>query len=295
MAHTQLRTPNGNLTAAYEVPGSVLIIETQKSGMGHSTPALVTAIESTPASIATFADQNFNYIQFRTSSGGLGLGTISVDAQGNITNDGYWPYGELQQTADLFEGGTFTASSIQEDVSGDFFTITEGNGSTSTAFGTENGFFAVDTANGTILGLPKASSKTFSSTHAGSYTAIFYEKPNAQMTQNGESGTPVEGNATVTISASGLVTITGSNNNTLASGTLAAVADTPYLYDGTANTLSDPCFGMFTIRTATANSQQDVFVSFQGTAVIFASFQTALPFQANGNGTYTYFYGVGVE
>ncbi len=286
--------PSGNLLAAYEVPGSVLMVESSKSGTGHNTPALITAIEIAPASINTFAGRSFNYIQFRTSSGGLGLGTISLDAQGNISHDGYWPYGELQQPTDLFDGGTFSASSIQEDASGDFFTITEGDGSTSTAFGTLNGFFAVDTANGTILGLPKASSKTFSSTHAGTYTAIFYEKPNAQMTQNGETGTPLEGNASVTISANGLVTITDSHNNTLASGTLAAVADTPYLYDGSSNTLSDPCYGMFTFRT-TGSSQQDVFVSFQGNAVIFASFQTALPFQSNGNGTYTYFYGVGVS
>jgi hypothetical protein len=89
------------------------------------------------------------------------------------------------------------------------------------------------------------------------------------------------------------VTITDSKNNTLASGTLAAVADTTYLYDGTANTLSDPCFGMFTFRTSTGGVQQDVFVSFQGNAVIFSSFQTALPI--HGYAPYTYFYGVGLQ
>jgi hypothetical protein len=285
--------PNGNLVAAYEVPGSVLLVETNKSGPSHNTPALITAIESEPASISTFAGQSFNYMQFRTSSGGMGFGTITVDAQGNIQHDAYWPYGALQQPQDLFEGGTFAASSIQEDASGDFFTIAEGNGSVSTAFGTQNGFFAVDTANGTILGLPKASSRIFSSSHAGTYTAIFYEKPNAQMEETGESGTPVQGTASVTIGATGLMTITDSRNNILASGTLTAVADTPYLYDGKGDMLSDPCYGMFTFRTLTANSQQDVFVSFQGNAVIFAGFQTGLPIQAGA--TYTYFYGVGVS
>jgi len=284
--------PSGNLLAAYEVPGSVLMIETGKSGPNHNTPALITAIESEPASISTFAGQSFNYIQFRTSSGGMGFGTIAVDAQGNITHDAYWPFGALQQPPDLFEGGTFLASSIQEDPSGDFFTVT-GNGAQSTAFGTQNGFFVVDTANGTILGLPKASSSSFNSSHAGTYAAIFYEKPNAQMQETGESGTPKQGKASVTIGATGLATITGSKGNILASGTLAAVADTLYLYDDTANTLSDPCYGMFTFRTTTANSQQDVFVSFQGDAVIFASFQTGLPIQPNG--TYTYFSGVGVN
>jgi len=284
----------GNLVAAYEVPGSVLMVETNKSGANRNTPALVTAVESAPASIGTFAGRSFNYLQFRTSSGGMELGTISVDGQGNIQHDGYWPFGGLQSPPDLFNGGSFAAASIAEDPSGNFFTITEGNGGTSTAFGTENGFFAVDTGNGTILGLPKASSKNFSASHAGTYTAIFYEKSNATTGENNvESGAIAQGNALVRIGASGLATITDSQNNTLASGTLAAVADTPYLYDGTANTLSDPCNGVFTFRTTTANSQQDVFVSFQGNAVIFSSFAAALPIQAYG--TYAYFYGVGVN
>src|SRR5205823_1050387 len=144
----------------------------------------------------------------------------------------------------------------------------------------------------TILGLPKASSKTFAASRAGTYTAIFYEKADAQTGQgNIETGTPTEGKATVTISASGLMTITDSQDNTLASGTLAGVADTAYLYNGTANELSDPMYGMFTFRMTTGGVQQDVFVSFQGNAVIFASFQTALPI---GNyAPYTYYYGVG--
>lgn len=286
--------PTGNLVAAYEVPGSVLMVESNKSGMGQSTPALITAIESTPATINTFAGRNFNYIQFRTSSGGVELGTISIDAQGNIQHDGYWPFGALQTPPDLFNGGSFSAASIVEDPSGDFFTITAADaGGTSTAFGTENGFFAVDTGQGTILGLPKASSKSFSGNNVGTYTAIFYRKPNAQMGQNGETGIPAQGNALVTISAAGLMTITDSQGNTLATGTLAAIADTPYLYDGTPNTLSDPLYGMFTFRMTTPTSQQDVFVAFQGDAVIFSSFKSALPIQAYG--TYTYFYGVGVS
>jgi hypothetical protein len=65
------------------------------------------------------------------------------------------------------------------------------------------------------------------------------------------------------------------------------------LYDGTSNTLPDPLFGMFTFRTTTSNSQQDVFVSFQGNAVVFSSFETGLPIA--GYAPYTYFYGVGLK
>jgi len=283
--------PSGNLLSAYEVPGSVLMVEAANAGPGRDTAALITAIENAPASINTFAGQSFNYLQFRTASGGLELGTVTIDVQGNITHDGYWPYGVFSQS--LFGGGSFAASSIQEDASGDFFTINEGD-SSDYVFGTQNGFFVVDTGNGTILGLPKASSKAFDTSRAGTYTAVFYEKANAQTGQgNVETGTATEGKATVAIAANGLMTITDDQNNTLATGTLAAVADTPYLYDGSQNTLSDPCNGMFTFRISTGGVQQDVFVFFQGNAVVFSSFATVLPIQ--GYAPYTYYYGVGLK
>ena len=136
--------------------------------------------------------------------------------------------------------------------------------------------------------------KTFDASKAGTYTAIYYEKAGAQTGQgNVERGTPTEGKATVTIDANGVITLTDSQNNTLATGTLAAVADTSYLYDGTQNKLSDPLYGMFTLRMSTGGIQQDVFVSFQSNAVIFSSFQTATPIA--GYAPYTYYYGVGLK
>ncbi|MGH9545907.1 MAG: hypothetical protein ACRD23_11900 [Terriglobales bacterium] len=284
--------PQGNLLSGYEVPGTVLMVEAANAGANADTDALITAIETAPASINTFAGRNFNYIQFRTSSGGIEIGTVSVDASGNITHGGYWPFGVVNQQ-NMFNGGSFPASSVTEDPSGSFFAINESDGSQDVVFGTQTGLFAVDTGNGAILSQPKAASKAFNPANAGTFTGIFYEKPNAQMGPNNvESGTPVEGNATVTVSASGAATISDSQGNTLAAGTLAAVADTAYLYDGTANKLSDPLYGMFTFRT-TANSQQDVFMTFQANAVIFSSFSVGLPVQQSA--AYTYFYGVGLK
>src|SRR5579862_1599021 len=98
--------PNGNLLAAYELPGFVMMIETEKSGPNQDTPALITAIESVPASISSFAGRNFNYLQFRTAGGGMEAGTISIDAQGNTQHDGYWPFGVFSQS--LFNGGGFS-------------------------------------------------------------------------------------------------------------------------------------------------------------------------------------------
>jgi len=285
--------PNGNLLSAYEVPGTALVVEAANAGPNKDTKALITAIETAPASISMFAGRNFNYVQFRTSTGGLEIGTVTVDASGNITHGGYWPFGILSPGSS-FNSGSFPASSVTEDASGDFFTINESGGAADYVFGTQSGFFAVDTGSGTILSEPKAATKNFASATAGTYKALFYKKTNAQMGQNNvESGTASEDNGTVTVGSNGAVTVADSQGNTIATGTLAAIADTPYIYDGTSNTLSDPLYGMFTFRTSTANSQQDVFVTFQGNAVIFASFQTGLPLAQNG--VYSYFYGVGLK
>jgi len=285
--------PDGNLLSAYEVPGTALVVEAANAGPGHDTAALITAIETAPASINSFAGEDFNYVQFRTSTGGIEIGTVTVDAQGNITHAGYWPFGVISQGS-MFNSGYFPASSVVEDASGNFFTINETNGGHDYVFGTQGGLFAVDTEGGTILSQPKAATKDFNSANAGTYRAIFYEKANAQMGQNNaESGTASEDKGTVTVGATGSVTISDSQGNTMATGMLVPIADTPAIYDGTSNTLSDPLFGMFTFQTATANSQQDVFVTFQGNAVIFSSFQTGLPLVQNA--VYSYFYGVGLK
>jgi len=286
-----LTDPNGNLLAAYEVPGFVMMIEAFHAGPNRDTAALITAVESVPSSINTFAGQEFNYLQFRTAGGGTEVGTITIDLQGNITHDGYSPFQVF--SGNPFSGGSFSASSVTEGPSGDYFTVNESQGA-DYAFGTPSGFFVVDTGNGTILSLPKAASKSFDPSYAGTYTTIYYEKANAQTgAGNVETGTPSEGEGTVTITAAGLVIITGSQNNTLATGTLAPVADTAYLYNGTSNMLSDPLYGMFTFRMSSGGVQQDVFVSFQSGAVIFSSFQTALPIA--GYAPYTYYYGVGLK
>jgi hypothetical protein len=286
--------PQGNILTAYEVPGYAMVVEAAKAGSNQNTPALITAVESAPATILDFAGKDFNYIQFRTAAGGVEIGSVSIDAQGNIQHDGYFPMALIWGNGQYFGSGTIAASSITEDPSGNSFTINEQDSSKDVVFGTQNGLFAVDTGNGTILGLPKSTSKDFSAASAGTYKGIYYEKANAQTGGNNfEIGTPTQGSGTVTVAADGTITIKDSQNVIMATGTLVPVADSSYLYDGTANKLADPCFGLFTVRNATVNSQQDLFVSFQGNAVIFGSFQSTLP--GNNGNPYTYFYGVGLK
>jgi len=286
--------PQGNVLSAYEVPGFVLLVEAAKAGPNQNAPALITAIESSPASIQNFAGKNFNYMQFRTTAGGIEIGSVGIDAQGDIQHNSYSPMALIWGNGQYFDGGTFPASSITEDPSGNHFTINEQDSSKDVVFGTQNGLWAVDGGAGTILGLPKAGQKDFPSGAAGTYKGIFYEKANAMTGGNNfETGTPALGKSTVSVGANAAITISDSQNNVLATGTLVAVADAPYLYNSTSNELSDPCYGLFTVRTATSGSQQDLFVSFQNNAVIFGSFQSALPGQ-NSN-PYTYFYGVGLK
>jgi len=68
-----LNDPSGNLVAAYEVPDYALVIEAAKTGPNHDTPSLVTAVESGQISPATFSSRSYNYMQFRTASGGYHL------------------------------------------------------------------------------------------------------------------------------------------------------------------------------------------------------------------------------
>ena len=88
-----LNDPRGNLIAAYEVPNYALIVQAAKTGPNHDMPALVTAVQKGSISVATWAGKQYNYMQFRTSSGGMEVGSAILDAQGNVAISSYWPYG----------------------------------------------------------------------------------------------------------------------------------------------------------------------------------------------------------
>jgi hypothetical protein len=87
------------------------------------------------------------------------------------------------------------------------------------------------------------------------------------------------------------VTVQDAQGNTLVQAALTPVADASYLVG--AGKLQDSCNGLFTFRVSTANSQQDVLVTFMDRAVLFSSF-TAYPPWGSGN-TYDYLYGVGLK
>ncbi len=288
-----LQDPQGVLVAAYEVPDFGMIVQAAKAGPTHDMPALITAVaKGGNISPTTWANQNFNYMQFRTAAGGMEVGSANMDAQGNVSISHYSPFGDSSGQSS-FGGGSFSASNFVTDPSGAFMTLPDDSGGGSDyVFGTPGGVFAVDTNNGAIIGLKKAASKTFDPAVAGTYKAIYYQKTGAQTGQgNVETGTPSLGNATIVIGANAQITVQGNAGETLVQTTLTPVADVAYLYGP--NELADPCYGLFTFRVTTANSQQDVFVAFMDHAILFASFTGVLP--AGPSNPYDYLYGVGLK
>ena len=290
-----LDDPNGNLLSAYEIPGYALLIEAAKAGPTHNTPALITAVETGPISLSTFSGQSYNYMQFRTASGGLEVGSVSINGTAG-SNSSYWPYGHFSQgSGGAFNNGTLNFSQMAESATGTYLYGPDGGGGSGDdfVFGTASGFFIVDTPNGSIIGLPKAATSAFDPSVAGTYNAVFYEKANAQTGNNNvETGTASTSHATVVVTAAGNITVTDTSGNTVINAALTPVASSGFLYGG-AGQLADPCNGLFTFRAVTGTYEHDVFVTFVGNSVVFAKFSANLPWtQSSG---YSYWYGVGLK
>jgi len=288
----QLNDPNRNLVAAYEVPNYALLIQATNTGPDHDAPALVVAMQDASISVPKWGGRNYNYLQFGAGSGGFEVGSIATDAQGDVTTTAYWPLGALSQEARTFHRSGFSGRSLQEDASGSFLRLPDNDGGSRYIFGTDSETLAMDTANGAILGFRKANGKNFDPSFAGDYKGLYYQKTGArQGSNNFETGTPSFGDATMVVGPGGHVAMKDAAGNTLLQTTLTPLADAAYVY-GT-DKLQDPCFGLFTFRVSTANSQTDIFVGFMNRGVLMSSFNATLPWKPGG--TYDYLYAVGLR
>jgi ribosomal protein L21E len=90
-----ITTPGGGLIKAYEIPGLALVANADNTGPAGNTTSLVTAILKAPVSLGWLENQTFNYMQWRTSQGGMQIGTVSINGSGNTTTSSYWPYGAM--------------------------------------------------------------------------------------------------------------------------------------------------------------------------------------------------------
>ena len=181
------------------------------------------AVESGPISMTTFSGNSYNYIQFRTASGGLEVGSVTIGATSG-TNSSYWPYGYFSQgSGSAFNNGTLDFSQMTEGSSGTYMYGPDGGGGTGDdyVFGTASGFFIVDSPNGSIIGLPKAASSAFDPSVAGTYNGIFYTKANAQTgVGNVETGTASTSQATIVVTAAANIAVTDASGNTVINATL---------------------------------------------------------------------------
>jgi hypothetical protein len=283
--------PNGDLVSGFEIPNYAMILAARKTGPGQNTPSLITAVESGPISLSTWGGKKYNYLEYRTQGGGVEVGSVAVDAQGGVTGVSYRPYGATIQGpgAGAFSTLAIPDGQLKIDQSGTFFTLAV-QGQTNHIFGTANGQFIVDTPSGSILGLAQAASTAFDPLTAGTYNTQFYTKTNAFTDPSSvESGTVTLGKGSVTIDASGNLTALDANGTTVAQGVLTPLSQVSSIVG--AGELVDPCPGVFTFKSTTSSSDQSVFVVFQGSNILFASFTTPVP----ATGTYGYFYGTGLR
>lgn len=281
--------PSGNLVSAWEVPGYALVFEANHTGPSGDTPSLVLAILKAPIAKSDLAGASYNYMQFRTSSGGMEIGGVGMDESSSIATNGYWPYGGANGM-DSFHHGYFDGSLVQEDPTGNYLYGPDDGGNTY-IFGTQGGFLAVDTPNGSIICLPQQPSKDFDPAWAGTYNAMLYQKTNAQTgVGNEETGDVSILRGTLEVGLAGQLTVTSSTGEAVVETELTPVADHPELVGP--GKLENDCHGLFTFTVDQANSHEEIFVVFLDGALLVASYGYDLN---AGDGSYHYFYGVGLK
>lgn len=281
----QLDDTKHQLLVAYEIAGVALVVET-------SDPAIISAVAQTKLTAADLAGREFNYLQFRTSQGGVQLGHVSVDANTNLTLTSYFPAGPLLTGLSAFGATTMPGDILFED--GTLGTIdadaSSGDGTSSTiVFGAADGYFAIDGAGGSIVGWPAAAAADFDPAQAGTYKAISYSK-NAGYTAGVEAGTARAMLVDIEISAGGHLLISG-ENGAITDVDLVALERANGLYGSEA--LASPCKGIFVAQTP--GSTAETYVLFMNQAVAYASFQNTSGSGANAPVQYHYAYGVGLR
>lgn len=294
--------PTGNLVSAYESPGFAMVIEANKAGPNGDTPALITAIQATTVTTDVFKSKEYNYMQFRTNSGGVEIGHVTADAAGTITPNGYWPYGNFNGSAatEVFNSSSLSSTALTATADKSALMLTEldeGQLRTSYIFATTGGFLAVDTPNGAIVCMQARATGNFdAATMAGNYQAILYQKGGCQTgMDNVETSTSqdiVKG--TVTFSATGFVTVVGENGTTVVDNVpLTKFSDRADLHGP--GKVTNPCNGFFTFTTTDGSgATRDIFVAFMENSILMSSF-VGHPGIGMSSGTYDYFYGLGLK
>jgi hypothetical protein len=299
--------PSCGLEFGYEIPGYALVLKATNTGPAANETCIVTSINKETTTVADIAGHSYNYMQFRTNSGGMEIGCVQIDNSGAIDAQGYWPYGSTTGTPEPFpsagsgegipagENDAETgAVKVHEAGEGDFY-----------IFRTTGGFFAVDTPNGAIIGLQQASGTAFKPSDAGIYKAVIYMKQGA-TTGSGNVETPTQGSVervTITVGTDGAISVSDEDGNELANIDLEALADDASIVPNSggetmASGIGNSCPGLFKATDAVtapdgSPQEQQIFVTFIDDALLFCSF-TPQPTIGDPS-EYDYFYGVALK
>jgi len=281
-----IQDPQGNLVMGYEIPGYALVLELNNAGPQQNTNCLAFAIQQAPIDLNTMNGTTFNYMQFRTNSGGMEIGSATISTS-TLATTSFWPYGNMNGGS-AFQSGTMDKSLWQLDPSGKFLKVPEENNQYSYVFATSSGVFAVDTPNGNIIALKQRATKELQASDAGTYKAIVYGKTDASTNQNNqEIGASFCGKGVMVITAQGHVSVTDENGVEVVNSDLQPVVDKSYLVGP--GKLQDSCHGLYTFRVSNAGEDMDVFVTFVEGALFVSSFVPG------AGSTYSYLYGIGLK
>ncbi len=296
----EVTDPNGDLVLCYEMPGVAIACQGEELGTGTGEPALLLGVLDEPLVQTDLQGLGgVGFMQFRTQEGGIEIGHITFDEEGNASGNGYvpmnevlpdeptcygqWKYGNLTMRTSEFADNA--ALGCVE------WTETTSNGpETIRIFGTPGGNIMVDTPNGAVFTFLDAASTAFDPADAGTYSALVYDK---RVTWDDGTETTVSGPsidlASVEIDASGNVTVTQDSETVFDSEQLLPFAGSNW--QGTGKVV-DPVPGLFYFM----DGLDPVFVTFFEGAMAFATFHPIADGDCNDvPAQYAYTYGIAVR
>jgi len=291
---------NGHLLRGFEIPNHALILQVGNAGVNADQMSVVTAIEAQPISAADLANGAYNYMQFRTNSGGMEVGWITSDSAANLSSQYYWPFGATLSTPQPYSDPNdppMAATDFTPDPGGRFLSVAADGPSEplSYMFRTSGGFLAIDTPNGSLVCLRQQASAAYDAANSGGYKGFFYHKNNATTgSGNVESGTVSLSENRVVFSAgpsvgTGHVMLYASDGITpLMDLDLTDMSTGGYVGSGK---LVDPCPGLFTGTVTSGTVTVQFFATFIDDAALITSYTT----DSSTPGVYGYFNGIALR
>ncbi|HET6436495.1 MAG TPA: hypothetical protein VFG59_00435 [Anaeromyxobacter sp.] len=270
--------PNGDILQCYEMPGVAVVCQGTNLGPTSADTALVYGILDTPLTVADLGDLDAGFLVFRTKEGGIEVGQVSFDGSSNGAGTSYFPVDQVLPPGfygkTLFDDISMSSTKMSDDQSLGCVEMTpDGDTDPSYLFGTAGGNFMVDSPNGAIFAFREAASKDFLPAHAGTYSALVYNKRVSYLAGVESTEDLHVGTATVTVGTSGAITVT-QDSQTVLSSTLLPFEGSDWQGPGK---VVDPVHGLFYVLNADdqlgSYAVPPVFITFFEDAMAFAEFR----------------------